>query len=106
MIEPLVIVMLVILLGLVLLDRRIQKADHREVVAVLRLRAHSAEDHLSLLKAKLEQKAAVKVQQAEQKPKPLSGPQLRRMNEQANVQQWAEFQERPNSEVLKEQSNG
>ena len=40
------------------------------------------------------------------KPKQLSGPQLRRMAEHVNTETMASLQERPNSEILQEQENG
>jgi hypothetical protein len=42
---------------------------------------------------------------AQDEPKRFTGSQLRRMAEQVNVAQWDSLQERPNSEILKEQEH-
>lgn len=56
------------------------------------------------LKAKIIQKATPEV--VNRIPKKYTGPQLRVLNDRLNAQQSAELQDRPNSEILKEQVNG
>lgn len=59
------------------------------------------------LLAKVEARAKVPLTQtkarAQDAPKRFTGPQLRRMAEHVNVEAFAGLQERPNSEILKEQ---
>lgn len=56
------------------------------------------------LKAKIVKKATPEVRTVI--PKRYTGPQLRTMNDRLNAKQTAEFQERPNSEILNEVANG
>jgi hypothetical protein len=104
MISALAEVILVVVVGLLVLDRFVQKREYMEVCAALRLQKDTAQRELEALKGMLQRKALTaqpKVAQDEQK-KPLSGAQLRKLNQQQNVETWAGLQERPNSEVLKE----
>lgn len=56
-------------------------------------------------KEQLERKTLTpKAEVVEHLPKRLSGAQLRRLNDSVNVKMWVD--ERPNSEILKENSNG
>lgn len=58
------------------------------------------------LKAKIVEKAATSPKVREADPKRYNGAQLRVMNDRLNAQMTEELQERPNSEILKEQAHG
>ena len=109
MIEAIVIVILFGLLGIMLLQRQIDREEFKSKLNVVTMERNIAVQDYEMLRGKLEQKALTAREPRAQdvgKPKPLSGAQLRRLAEQESNQQMAALQERPNSEILKENEHG
>lgn len=102
------ILMLIAALAVMVFWHRSEMEQFRESYRLLSVDRDRAQGELNLLKSKLQEKALTpRVERTQDEPKPrLSGPQLRQLNQRQNVADWAQFQERPNSEILKEGSNG
>jgi len=105
MIDAIVILILLGLLAVLTIQQKNERKIYDNMLEALNVSLAVAEANYTHLLDRLKEKSLTgrgKVAQTETE-RPMSGPQLRRLNERLNNAQWEQMQERPNSEVLKDQ---
>jgi len=108
MIDTLAILILIGIIAIQFFQRRKERALHADMLEACNVSLAVAEANYAHLLDRLKEKALTprgKVAQTETE-RPMSGAQLTRLNNQVNAATWDGLREKPNSEILKENSNG